>query len=89
MKVQLASRLIHNLLDTLQGAGIDCPLVRDGGQLFVQYDNIAVTLLGRSVQVKFYWRGEVVAELPIDGAIRLGDTLHLEGLTGRMGLELV
>lgn len=88
MKVKLNSQLIHTLLDATQYTGIDCPLIREDDQLFVKYDSVALTLLDRSVQIKLYWHGEVVAELPINGTIRPGDTLHLNGITGRMGLEL-
>lgn len=89
------SKYVHELLkqEVLRDAGSELdhnkPLTRDGGELFVRYNEIRIEPRGEAAVISFCWRGRMVFEIVSDHVRLARDgVVVVSGVDGRASINV-
>lgn len=70
-----------------QGVDPDSPVVTEGGETYLKYDQIVIHVLGDGTKIHFLWRVEVMLTVEA-GVVALTDRVSINGVEGRVGVSI-
>jgi len=65
------------------------PIIKDGDQIYLSYDEIQITQSGIEILIAYKWRGKTAYTLKMYCILSDGETLTLSGCSGRLAAELL
>lgn len=77
-----------NILASLSDNSPDEAFIRENGKTFLQFDKIEIRPLLNGIDAEFWWRGKLVNTMHCTEPLKLGMSLTLSGMTGRMEVNL-
>jgi hypothetical protein len=65
------------------------PVVNEGGRVFLRHDELRVLQAKPGqIAVQYLWRGKLTHTMVIDGDLSAGETLTINGIEGRMTVDI-